>query len=105
MTRILKVLLQIDEVKLASILTIEYEINLDSDMLINAVSKEDNHFEWLFFVWATRKNYLGNRHSPDASFIYFDLLFDMIIRHFTGKGESKEENIYRYVRQVLDWKI
>jgi hypothetical protein len=85
-------------------LTIEYEILLDQDMLINAVSKEEHHFKWLFFVWATRKNYFGNRNNPDALFIMFDLLFDMIIRQWTDK-ENKEENITRHVKEVLDWKI
>jgi len=80
MTCILKTLLGLDEIKLACILTIEYEILIDHDMMINAVSKEDQHFLWLFFVWATRKNYFDNRNNPDAVFIMFDLLFDMIIR-------------------------
>lgn len=87
MSKILKVLLQMDEVKLASILTLDYEIILDEEMLFNAVEKEDDQFQWLFFLWATRKNYLGNRNDPTPTFITFDQLFDIIIRHFSAKPE------------------
>jgi hypothetical protein len=61
MSKILRIIMNWQEEKLACIITIEYEIILDEEMLFNAVEKEQ--FNWLFYLWASRKNQLGNRND------------------------------------------
>lgn len=102
MSKILRVVMSMKETKLASIITIEYEIILDEEMLFNAVEMEQ--FDWLFYLWATKKNYLGNRNDHQPTFITFEQLFDIIIRNFTSKPEE-ENKTDKYIKQVLDWRI
>ncbi len=49
MTNILKISLQKEEERIACMVTAYYEINLDEDMLIQALATEQ--YEWLKFVW------------------------------------------------------
>ena len=57
MTNVLKIALQKDEEKLACIIIAYYEVALEQDMIIRALTNEN--FEWLFFTWAFDKNYIG----------------------------------------------
>ena len=74
-------------------------------MLFYLVDKELEMFEWLFFVWATKKNYLGLRTDPEKSrFITFEHLFNIILKHFSPDPE-KHYQIDLYIKRVLDWHI
>jgi len=61
MTNILKLVLQQCEETLACIITGYYDFILDEDMLIKAL--ENDFFEWLMFVWAFGRNFIGPRDS------------------------------------------
>ena len=56
-TPLTKLLLSKEEEKLACLVIAYYEISLEQDMIINSVTLEN--FEWLFYVWAFEKNYIG----------------------------------------------
>jgi hypothetical protein len=57
MTNVLKIALQKEEEKLACIITAYYEVTLEEEMIIRALTSEN--YQWLFFVWAFDKNYIG----------------------------------------------
>lgn len=57
MTNVLKISLQKEEEKLACVITAFYEVALDQEMIMRAITSEN--YEWLLFVWAFNKNYLG----------------------------------------------
>lgn len=44
---------------LACVITAFYELNVEQEMIIKALSM--NNFEWLKFLWAFDKNFLGQR--------------------------------------------
>jgi hypothetical protein len=93
-----------DEVKLACILTLDYEFILSDEMLFNAVERENEYYEWLFIVWATRKNFIGDRAEGASTMVTFEHLFDIIIRHYATKVEGEKQREY-YIKTILDWKI
>ena len=59
MATIVKILLFRSELKLACLLTSMYEISIDSQMISAAI--DHKQYEWLSYVWAFGKNYLGAR--------------------------------------------
>jgi hypothetical protein len=59
MTNILKIALQKEEEMLACIITAYYEVIIEQEMLIKALSMDN--FRWLQFLWAFQKNFLGQR--------------------------------------------
>jgi hypothetical protein len=59
MASIVKILLFRGEQKLACLLTSMYEISLDYPMLEAAI--DHKQYEWLKYVWAFGKNYIGPR--------------------------------------------
>lgn len=61
MTNVLKIVLQKGEERLACIITAYYEISVGEDMIMKAMDQD--HFEWLQFLWAFHKNYIGARHK------------------------------------------
>lgn len=63
LTNILKILLFKGEEKLACVLTAYYEIALEEDIIYRAV--EHGHFQFLQYVWAFKKNFLGQRSEAD----------------------------------------
>ena len=62
MSEILHLAIDMKEDKLSWIITLEYEIKIEEQTIVNAIMKED--YDFLFLVWATNKNYLGNRNDP-----------------------------------------
>ena len=58
MSQILKVTLEKDEEKLSCIIISYYEINLDEDLLVKALSQD--RYLCLMFIWAFNKNYIGS---------------------------------------------
>lgn len=70
MSNILKIALQKEEEMLACIITAYYEVVIEQEMLIKALSTDN--YTWLKFVWSFDKNYIGNRRMSDAHFITFD---------------------------------
>lgn len=50
MTNVLKIALQKEEEKLACIITAYYEVTIEQEMLIKALSMDN--YEWLLFLWA-----------------------------------------------------
>ena len=59
MTNILKIALQKEEEMIACIITAYYEVTLEQEMLIKALSMDN--FKWLQFLWAFQKNFIGSR--------------------------------------------
>ena len=76
MTNVLKLALLQNEEKLSCIITAYYEVNLDEDMIIKALATDK--YEWLKFVWAFNKNYIGKPGGNDTVLMGFQHLFDMI---------------------------
>ena len=70
MTNVLKIALQKEEEKLACIITAYYEVTIEQEMLIKALSMDN--YEWLLFLWAFQKNYIGIRQREDSVFISFE---------------------------------
>jgi|LauGreDrversion4_2_1035121.scaffolds.fasta_scaffold21463_2 hypothetical protein len=71
MSHILKLAIQMGENKLTWIITLEYEIIIEEEMFANAIFTEN--YQWLFFVWAAKKNYIGNRQDQkNSNFITFE---------------------------------
>jgi hypothetical protein len=99
MTNILKIALQHEEEKLSCIIVAYYEISLEVDMIVRALTHAN--YQFLLFVWAFDKNFLGNRYQKEPMFISFHDLFDLIKRQFQNDIIVVEEKI----RQVLEWKI
>ena len=64
MTNVLKIALQKEEEKLACIITAYYEVALEEEMIIRALTSEN--YEWLMFVWAFGKNYIGLRNRAES---------------------------------------
>ena len=50
-----------------------YEIYLDQDLII--VSLKDSSYQFLMYVWAFQKNYIGEREPIDAPMISYEKLF------------------------------
>lgn len=69
MTNTLKIALQKEEEKIACIIVAYYEIALEEEMIIRALS--GNSYTFLMFVWAFDKNYIGARNKEDSYFITF----------------------------------
>jgi len=63
MANILKILLYREEVGLACLLTVYYELALDELMIRQAIYCE--HYEWLNFLWAFEKNFLNERSNKE----------------------------------------
>lgn len=59
MASIVKILLYKKEQKLACFLTAYYELSLEEDSYYLAVDQK--YFQWLEYVWAFGKNYVGSR--------------------------------------------
>jgi len=76
MSKILNLALEMKERKLSYIIILEYEIKIEEQTIVNAVIKED--FDFLFLIWATNKNFIGNRNDPSSSLINYEQLFDLI---------------------------
>lgn len=76
MSQILNLAIDMKEDKLSWIITLEYEIKIEEQTIVNAIIKED--YDFLFLVWATNKNYIGNRNDSSSTLINFEQLFDLI---------------------------
>ena len=48
------------------------------------------NFEWLFYVWAFNKNYIGSKKKNDAKFITFESLFEAISKKQQDDKASTE---------------
>jgi len=70
MSQILNLAIEMKEDKLSWIITLEYEFKIEEQTIVNAIIKED--YDFLFLVWATNKNYLGNRNDPSSTLISFE---------------------------------
>lgn len=70
MSQILKLALNKGEAKTSWVITVEYEIILDYDLILAAIDLDN--FEWLYFVWAARKNYFGSRNDINSQMITFE---------------------------------
>jgi hypothetical protein len=64
MANIVKILLYRGEEKLACLLTAYYEIALDREMIRAALNSKN--YEWLQYVYAFGKNFVGPGNAPAA---------------------------------------
>jgi hypothetical protein len=58
------------ERKLSFIIILDYDIKIEEQTIVNAVIKED--FDFLFLVWATNKNFIGNRNDLTSTLINYE---------------------------------
>lgn len=65
-----------------------YEVALESEMIIRAVTFEN--YEWLFYVWAFDKNYIGQRNKIDSILITYETIFDLILKKYLDEKEKIE---------------
>ena len=98
MANIVKILLYRDETKLACFLTAYYELAVDEEMIIYAI--EQKEFEWLSYVWAFGKNYIGPRQNVKASRVDLVNLFAMI----SSKHERTIDK-YKDMKIVCEWQM
>jgi hypothetical protein len=91
------------ENKLSWIITLEYEFIIKEEMFANAIFTEN--YQWLFFVWATRKNFIGSRLDQNSSFITFEQLFEMILKISKENKFGERNRVERNIKRVLDWRI
>ncbi len=70
MTNVLKIALQKEEEKLACIIIAYYEVTIEQEIIIKALSM-DNYL-MLKYLWAFEKNYVGQRQREDAILITFE---------------------------------
>jgi len=99
MTNVLKIALSKDEEMLACIITAYYEVVLEEEMIVRALANEN--YQWLLYVFAFEKNYVGPRNKEDSHFIAFEYLFDMIKKHYWAEPEVCQAKI----REILEWKV
>lgn len=78
MTNVLKIALQKEEEVLACVITGYYEVIVEQEMIIKALSMDN--YKWLFFLWGFEKNYIGQRQKEESHFLSFDQLFDLILK-------------------------
>mmetsp|Transcript_39182 Transcript_39182/g.37575 ORF Transcript_39182/g.37575 Transcript_39182/m.37575 type:complete len:160 (+) Transcript_39182:813-1292(+) len=90
-TNILKIALTNDEEKLSCLITAYYEVALEEDIILKALSSQ--WYQWLMFVWAFDKNYIGSRIKEDSSYINFEQLFDLIKKQHELFPEDQIKNI------------
>ena len=77
-TRIINILLHLEEIKLACFFTAYYEITLTEEDIYTAIMSEN--YEWLNYVWAFRKNYIGDypNDNKKPQFVKMEDLFEWI---------------------------
>lgn len=99
MTNVLKIALQKEEEKLSCIIIAYYEVTIEQEMIIKALSM-DNYL-MLQYLWAFDKNYIGQRQREDAIKITFDSLFELINKQHIESSFIAE----KYIKAIIDWKI
>lgn len=68
-------------------------------MIIKALSQDN--YQWLQFLWAFDKNYIGQRQREDAHFITFEQLFELVFKqHIESKFIAEKK-----IKEIVDWKI
>mmetsp|Transcript_23322 Transcript_23322/g.22952 ORF Transcript_23322/g.22952 Transcript_23322/m.22952 type:complete len:176 (+) Transcript_23322:2240-2767(+) len=100
MTNVLRLALNQFEETLACIITAYYEFCLDEEMLVKALSNDQ--FDWLMFVWAFRKNFIGARGEEGCMSVGYQQLMGLIKKQhqFTSPDQIEVKT-----RQILDWKL
>ena len=90
MAGIIKVLLFRKETDLACYLTAFYEIYLDDETIKSAI--EFGHFNWLKYLYAFNKNYIGHINTvklADAKQFKLNELFGLIGKQYKGHPNSE----------------
>lgn len=95
-SNIIKILLYKEEINLACFLTAYYELSLDENMIFAAI--EQKSFQWLNYVWAFGKNYVGPRRLERSEKISLTNLFQ-----FIKKKNSKIKETERDIEMVCEW--
>ena len=78
MANLVKILLFMKEEKLACMLTAFYELSIEHETYFTAVYNKN--FDWLKYVWAFGKNYIGSRRIETSQKINIKKLMDMIAK-------------------------
>lgn len=68
-------------------------------MLVEGIHQR--RLRWLFYLWASGKNFIGDRNLSTSLQVKFEQFFDIIIRSFTDNEAAQEE----VIKHVLDWRI
>ena len=99
MTNVLKICLKKEEEMLACVITAYYEVIVELEMVIRALS-EDN-YKWLQFLWAFDKNFIGPRAKEDSVLFTYDKLFEFIFKQYVESRFMAEKKI----NEVMEWKV
>ena len=99
MATIIKILLYRKENKLACLLTSMYEISIDSEMFAAAIKY--GKWEWLEYVWAFGKNWLGaRRNAQNDHKILYDHLFEAVC------STSSDRKVHeRHIKTICEWRL
>ena len=89
MANIAKILLYKGEEKLACLLTAYYELSLDEDSYYVAVGSKN--FQWLEFLWAFGKNYIGSRRLQSSQTVNIKQLLEIISRVYKNTNNKRIE--------------
>ena len=99
MATIIKILLYRKENKLACFLRSMYEISIDSKMFAAAIKYEK--WEWLEYVWAFGKNWLGaRRNAQNDHKILYNHFFKAVCS--TSSDRKVQE---RHIKTICEWRL
>ena len=97
MGNIIKILLYMKEEKLACYLTAFYDIQLDAEEKLLNYGVKNNYFEWLNYVWAFKKNMVGDEKRK----IDIENLFTLIKKNFPL--DDKDFPIEKKLETCCEW--
>ena len=103
MATIIKILLFRKEVGLACTLTAYYEISLDEDLIFSAI--DNKQFEWLSYVWAFGKNYIGARCNRGKKLVFEDFFSALKEMKRTSKAAAAQKFLVDTLKIVCKWYI
>ena len=64
---------------------------------------ERKNLDWLMYVWAFGKNYLGIRRSNRKKFVSYEMLFRKIQDYYERMQLFGEDTTF--IRSVCNWKL
>ena len=67
-------------------------------MIVKAIT--ENNYQWLLFVWAFDKNYLGPKTKAHAVQLTFQNLFETMRKQYSDQKELELR-----VKGVVEWRI
>jgi hypothetical protein len=101
MSNIVRILLYRSEIGLACTLTAYYEVALDEEMIFSAF--DHKYFEWLSYVWAFGKNYIGARRNKGKKLVFEDLFTALKEMKRNSKAAAANKFFVDTLKIVCKW--